>query len=255
MKILIIEDELPAAKQLTKMLVQIDPSVSVIETIDSVESSVKWLNTFPTPDAIFMDIQIADGLSFDIFTQVEIACPVIFTTAFDQYAIKAFKVNAIDYLLKPIDEDELSEAVQKIKNRKTEMVLPPQYSNDFFKNIYQNSTKQDFKERFLIKTGQSFSSIETSEIAYFFSEEGLTQCLVFNQKKHIIEHPLDELERLLNPKDFFRINRKLILNIKAIQKISPHFNGRLKLELTPPYREEVFVARERVGDFKGWLGG
>jgi DNA-binding LytR/AlgR family response regulator len=255
MKILIIEDEQPAAKQLTKMIAQIDPSVSVIETIDSVESSVKWLNTFPTPDAIFMDIQIADGLSFDIFTQVEIACPVIFTTAFDQYAIKAFKVNAVDYLLKPIDEDELSEAINKIKNRKAEMILPPQYSNDFFKNFYQNSTKQDFKERFLIKTGQSFSSIESSEIAYFFSEEGLTQCLVFNQKKHIIEHPLDELERLLNPKDFFRINRKMIVNIKAIQKISPHFNGRLKLELTPQYREEVFVARERVGDFKGWLGG
>jgi DNA-binding LytR/AlgR family response regulator len=255
MKILIIEDELPAAKQLTKMLALIDPSVSVIETIDSVESSVKWLNTFPTPDAIFMDIQIADGLSFDIFTQVEIACPVIFTTAFDQYAIKAFKVNAIDYLLKPIDEDELSEAVQKIKNKKTEMIAPPQYSGQFYQNLLQNISKQDYKERFLIKTGQSFSSMETSEIAYFFSEEGLTQCLVFNQKKHIIEHPLDELERLLNPKDFFRINRKLILNIKAIQKISPHFNGRLKLELTPQYREEVFVARERVGDFKGWLGG
>ena len=255
MKILIIEDELPAAKQLTKMLAQIDPSVSVIETIDSVESSVKWLNTFPSPDAIFMDIQIADGLSFDIFTQVEIACPVIFTTAFDQYAIKAFKVNAIDYLLKPIDEDELSEAVQKIKNKKTEMIVPPQYSSLFYQNLLQNIAKQDFKDRFLIKTGQSFSSIETSEIAYFFSEESLTQCLVFNQKKHIIEHPLDELERLLNPKDFFRINRKLILNIKAIQKISPHFNGRLKLELAPQYREEVFVARERVGDFKGWLGG
>ena len=255
MKILIIEDELPAAKQLTKMLAQIDPSVSVIETIDSVESSVKWLNTFPTPDAIFMDIQIADGLSFDIFTQVEIACPVIFTTAFDQYAIKAFKVNAIDYLLKPIDEDELSEAVQKIKNKKIELAAPPQYSGQFYQNLLQNIAKQDFKDRFLIKTGQSFSSIETSEIAYFFSEESLTQCLVFNQKKHIIEHPLDELERLLNPKDFFRINRKLILNIKAIQKISPHFNGRLKLELAPQYREEVFVARERVGDFKGWLGG
>jgi DNA-binding LytR/AlgR family response regulator len=257
MKILIIEDELPAAKQLTKMLALIDPSVSVIETIDSVESSVKWLNTFPTPDAIFMDIQIADGLSFDIFTQVEIACPVIFTTAFDQYAIKAFKVNAIDYLLKPIDEDELAATLQKLVHRTSNIVhqTPSQYSGQFYQNLLQNITKQDYKERFLIKTGQSFSSMETSEIAYFFSEEGLTQCLVFNQKKHIIEHPLDELERLLNPKDFFRINRKLILNIKAIQKISPHFNGRLKLELTPPYREEVFVARERVGDFKGWLGG
>ena len=125
MKILIIEDEAPAARQLTKMLLQSDPSIVVIEVIDSIEASVKWLQTFPTPDAVFMDIQIADGLSFDIFNHVEIACPVVFTTAFDQYAIKAFKVNAIDYLLKPIDEDELSMTLEKVRNRKSETHLPP----------------------------------------------------------------------------------------------------------------------------------
>lgn len=255
MKILIIEDEQPAAKQLTKLLLKCDPSVSVIETIDSVESSVKWLKTFPTPDAVFMDIQIADGLSFDIFNHVEIPCPVIFTTAFDQYAIKAFKVNAVDYLLKPIDEDELSEALDKIRNRSSENNLPPQYSKEFYQNILQNVVKKDFKERFLIKTGQSLSRLDTLEIAYFFSEDGLTQCLTHPNKRHIIEHTLDELESLMNPKDFFRINRKLYVNLKSIQKISPHFNGRLKLELTPQYREEVFVARERVNDFKAWLGG
>ena len=255
MKILIIEDEAPAARQLTKMLLQSDPSIVVIEVIDSIEASVKWLQTFPAPDAVFMDIQIADGLSFDIFNHVEIACPVVFTTAFDQYAIKAFKVNAIDYLLKPIDEDELSMTLEKVRNRKSETHLPPQYNADLMQNLMFQLQKKDFKERFLTKSGQNFSPIEVADIAYFFSADGLTQCSVFNAKKHIIENSLDELEQLLNPKFFFRINRKLIINIKCIQKISPHFNSRLKLELTPQYSEDIFVARERVNDFKAWLGG
>ncbi len=255
MKVLIIEDEQPAAKQLTKLLTKLDPSVSVIETIDSVESSVKWLKTFPAPDAVFMDIQIADGLSFDIFNQVDIQSPVIFTTAFDQYAVKAFKVNAIDYLLKPIDEDELSETLVKLQTRKSELMTPPQYPADFFKHFYQNIPQQTYKERFLIKIGQNLTSVETQDIAYFFSEDGMSQCFTLQNRKHIVEHTLDELENNLNPKDFFRINRKIVLHIKAIQKISPHFNGRLKLELTPQYREEIFVARERVNDFKTWLGG
>ena len=260
MKILIIEDEQPAAKQLTKMLQKADPSVSIIETIDSIEAAVKWLNTFPAPDAIFMDIQIADGLSFDIFNHVSITSPVVFTTAFDQYAIKAFKVNAIDYLLKPIDEEELSEVLNKIKQRQNQVknVIPNSYSIDFLKEIAQSLSKsRDFKTRFLIKQGQNFGFIETEEIAYFFSEEGLTQFYIFQNKKHVIEHTLDELESLLNPKDFFRINRKMIVSVKCIQKISTHFNGRLKLELMPNYTntEGIFVARERVSDFKVWLGG
>lgn len=261
MKVLIIEDEQPAAKQLTKMLQKADPSVSVIETIDSVEASVKWLNTFPTPDAIFMDIQIADGLSFDIFNYTEIQSPVVFTTAFDQYAIKAFKVNAVDYLLKPIDEDELLDVLLKIKQRheQSRNGLPPQYSPNFLKEIAQSLSKPvDYKTRFLVKQGQSLNFIETQDIAYFFSEDGLSQFYIFQNKKHIIEHTLDELETLLNPKDFFRINRKMIVSLKCIQKISTHFNGRLKLELMPNYSNTdggVFVARERVSDFKVWLGG
>ena len=254
MKVLIIEDEQPAALQLKKILTQADPSVSVIEIIDSVESSVKWLRTFPTPDAIFMDIQIADGLSFDIFNHVDIAAPVVFTTAFDQYAIKAFKVNAVDYLLKPIDEDELGEVLDKLKKRKAANALPIDNSV-FLKNLLQDFSKKDYKKRFLIKAGQNLTTVETDDIAYFFSEEGVCQFFQFSNKKHIVEHTLDELELLLNPKDFFRINRKIFVNIKAIQKISPHFNSRLKLSLTPQYRDEILVARERVNDFKAWLGG
>lgn len=257
MKVLIIEDELPAARQLTKLLTKAVTDIKIIDVIDSVESSVKWLNTFPSPDAIFMDIQIADGLSFDIFNHVTITCPVIFTTAFDHYAIKAFKVNAIDYLLKPIDEDELATAIHKIRTSRQDLLSspPPQYQGAIWHDLLAQIKPQDYKERFLIKQGQSFVSISTTEIAYFFSEDGLTQFYHFQAKKHIIEHTLDELESLLHPKSYFRINRKMILNIKAIQKISPHFNGRLKLEIHPPYAEDILVARERVNDFKAWLGG
>ena len=256
MKVLIIEDELPAARQLTKMLNQANHSITVIEVIDSVEASVKWLNTFPTPDAVFMDIQIADGLSFDIFNHVEISCPVVFTTAFDQYAIKAFKVNAIDYLLKPIDEDELNDVLHKIGHHTSNIAhqTPPQYNAHFMQNILAQIKKTDFKERFLIKQGQNLASVETIDIAYFFSEDGLSQFYVFTNKKHVVENTLDELETVLNPKDFFRINRKMVVHLKSIQKISPHFNGRLKLELIPSYKEEIYVARERVNDFKAWLG-
>ena len=253
MKVLIIEDEQPAALQLKKMLTQTDPSVSVIEIIDSVESSVKWLKTFPAPDAIFMDIQIADGLSFDIFNHINVQSPVVFTTAFDQYAIKAFKVNAVDYLLKPIDEDELGEVLDKLKKKRAEPI--PFDNGLFLKNLLQDFPKKEYKQRFLVKNGQNLTSIDVSDIAYFFSEEGVNQFYVFSNKKHIVENTLDELELFLNPKDFFRINRKLIVSIQAIQKISPHFNSRLKLSLTPQYRDEILVARERVSDFKAWLGG
>ena len=252
MKVLIIEDEAPAAKQLTKLLAKLDPSLSVIETLDSVESATAWLRVFPMPDAIFMDIQIADGLGFDIFNQVEITCPVVFTTAFDQYAIKAFRVNALDYLLKPMDEDELAVVLTKLKQKQV-----PLYSLDFLHNLVPQFTKPiaGFKTRFLIKQGTALNFVEVQDIAFFFSEDGLTYFYSIHNKKHLIEQTLDELDNQLNPTDYFRINRKIIVSIKAIKKISPHFNSRLKLELTPQYLEEIFVARERVGDFKTWLGG
>jgi two-component system, LytTR family, response regulator LytT len=260
-KVIIIEDELPAARQLTKLLTALDPSVTVIEVIDSVEASVRWFNTFPAPDAVFMDIQIADGLSFDIFNHVTIESPVVFTTAFDQYAVKAFKVNAVDYLLKPIESEELETVLDKLKRARQSADLPVVY-NDFHRivlnDLMQNFKKETYKERFLIKAGQSLSFVNTDDIAYFFSDSGLTQFCVFQSKKHSVEHTLDELESLLNPKHFFRINRKIIVNAQSIQKISPHFNGRLKLELMPNLSTTeggIFVARERVNDFKTWLGG
>ena len=249
MQTLLIEDEIPAARRLGKMLTTARPAAKILDTLDSVESAVQWLRTFPTPDLIFMDIQIADGLSFDIFTQVEITAPVVFTTAFDQYAIKAFKVNAIDYLLKPIDPKDLETSLQKFENQRFKQ---SPLNIDLLSKLLK---KESYKDRFLVKIGQQLSFLPTPEIAYFKSSDGLTQAYTLAGKKCFIEHTLEELEGLLDPRDFFRVSRGLTVRLTAIQKIHPHLNGRLKLELNPAISEDVFVSRERANEFKVWLGG
>jgi len=249
MKILVIEDEIPAARRLSKMVITARPAANILETLDSVESAVGWLRTFPAPDLIFMDIQIADGLSFDIFKQVEITAPVVFTTAFDQYAVQAFKVSAVDYLLKPIDPKDLESALQKFENQRSKHVP---LDIDALSRLIK---KEIYKERFLVKTGQQLTFLATVDIAYFRSSDGLTQAHTSNGKKYFVENSLEDLESLLDPSLFFRISRGLTVRINAIQKIHPHLNGRLKLELSPASPEEVFVSRERAGDFKTWLGG
>ncbi len=247
MRILIVEDEQPAARQLAKMVLACRPSAQIVETLDSVESAVRWLPTFPVPDLIFMDIQIADGLSFDIFKQVKVASPVVFTTAFDQYAIQAFKVNAIDYLLKPIDPDELATALDKAERQQHSA---PDYEN--LVNLFKTAV---YKERFLVKTGQQLNFLTVTDIAFFRSSDGLTQAYTFQGKKYFVEHTLEELERLLDPNVFFRISRSVTIGLKAIKTIHPHLNGRLKVETQPAAGEDILVSRERAGDFKTWLGG
>ena len=249
MKILLIEDELPAARQLTKLLLAQDPAFQIIDTLDSVEGAVRWIHTFPAPDLVFMDIQIADGLSFDIFRQANLSAPVIFTTAFDQYAVQAFKVNAVDYLLKPVDPEELKQALERVYQRRNNPA-PLDYNalTAYFK-------KENYKDRFLVKTGQQLSFLATPDIAFFRSSEGLTQAYTFAGKKFFIDNTLEELERLLSPRDFFRISRGMLLRLDSIRKIHPHLNGRLKLEIHPGTTEEIYVSRERAGDFKTWLGG
>ena len=248
MRILLIEDELPAARQLSKLLLAPRPQAQILDTLDSVESAVRWLRAFPAPDLVFMDIQIADGLSFDIFRQVDIAAPVIFTTAFDQYAVQAFKVNAVDYLLKPIDPEELANALGRIETRRAHDVFNVATLERFFK-------KETYKDRFLVKTGQHLTFLPTEDVAFFRSANGLTQAFAFSGKKYFIENTLEELERLLDPRDFFRVSRSMTMRLTAIHKIAPHLNGRLKLETNPPSPEDVFVSRERAGEFKIWLGG
>lgn len=248
MNVLLIEDELPAARQLTKMVAAARPAWQVQDVLDSVEGATRWLRAFPAPDLIFMDIQIADGLSFDIFRHVDIQSPVIFTTAFDQYAVQAFKVNAVDYLLKPVDPEELERALQKIEKKEEARPFDLELLGKFFK-------KDTFKERFLVKTGQQLAFVQSTDIAFFRSSDGLTQAYTLAGKKYFVDHTLEELERLLNPAEFFRVSRSVTVRLQGIKAIHPHLNGRLKLELSLAAPEDIFVSRERANEFKGWLGG
>lgn len=246
MNILLIEDELPAARQLTKLVQAQVPGSQVLETLDSVDGAVRWLRAFPAPDLIFMDIQIADGLSFDIFRQVDVPAPVIFTTAFDQYAVQAFKVNAVDYLLKPVEAAELQKALHRVQQRRAPLDMQA---------LVRYFQPASYKERFLVKNAQHLLFLEATDIAFFRSSDGLTQAFTFSGKKYFVDHTLDELDRLLDPRHFFRVSRAMALRADAIRKIHPHLNGRLKLETEPAAPEDVLVSRERVGAFKAWLGG
>ncbi len=250
MKVLIIEDEIPAAKRLSSLVRQFRPNAQIVEVIDSVEGAIKWLNTFEKPDLLFMDIQLSDGLSFDIFNHSEINTPVIFTTAYDQYMLKAFKVNSVDYLLKPIDPDELEKAFLKFD---TIFRQPQFYDKSAIENLLKVMTQKEYKSRFIVKVGQQLTYISIEDISYFYSEDGLLCVKTKNGKRHILDYTLDQLEQVLDPSEFFRINRKIITRINAIQKIHTYFNSRLKLELHPKTELEVIVSRDRVGDFKKWL--
>ena len=248
MRILLIEDEIPAAKRLSNLLKEMEPSTIILDTIDSVETAVKWLKIHAEPDLIFMDIHLADGNSFLIFEQIELKCPIIFATAYDEYAIKAFKVNSIDYLLKPIDKTELQSALTKFKNsRNTNETLD-------FKQLISSikNEKKEYKQRFLVRISDRLVPINTSDVCYFYAEDKMV-FLQTEQNKYPIDFTLDQLEELLDPQSFFRINRKYFGQVKAISKIFNHLNGKLKLILTPSQYDEIYVSRERASDFKTWL--
>jgi DNA-binding LytR/AlgR family response regulator len=251
MQVLIIEDEHRAAKRLRNLIQEIHPPTQILDVIDSVEDAVEWFKTQEPPELVFMDIQLADGLSFDIFTQVDLQSPIIFTTAYDEYAIQAFKVNSIDYLLKPIDEHQLEKAIHKFQALANPQL---QYDRSFFEDLLQKIRRQDYIKRFLVKSGQNFNYVPTDEIAYFFSEDGLTFLQTKTRKKYAVDYTLDQLQADLNPDHFFRINRKLLVALESIRKISPYFNNRLVLELHPATDLEAIVTRDRVKGFKQWLG-
>jgi DNA-binding LytR/AlgR family response regulator len=253
MKVVIIEDELPAANRLAKMLQSIRDEVEILKRLDSVESGVRFLRTAEHIDLIFMDIQLADGLSFDIFQQAQVNAPVIFTTAFDQYTLKAFKVNSIDYLLKPIDEKELENAMEKYhrlyKGRDTG------FSEKIIKMVQEMNTAR-FRERLLIKRGQQLSYLKTEATAYCFADGKLCYAVDFRGNKFLLENNLSQLEEQLQPNRFYRINRHLLVNVEAVDKVHTWLGGRLKLELLPATatHADTVVSRERVNGFKEWLG-
>lgn len=250
MRVLIIEDEAPAAKQLQKLIANIDPSIEVLDVVDSVSSAVKWLKELNHPDLIFMDIQLADGLSFDIFLQVELEVPVIFTTAYDEFALKAFKVNSVDYLLKPIDPDELRVAIQKFVDLHGKRQT---YDVSAIDSLVKSLSKPKYRERFMVKSGQQLHYIQAADLLFAYADEGVVFLLTNDGSRHLIDQKVEDLNAVLDPQAFFRVNRKYLIHISLIKKIHTWFNNRLKLELCHGNDHEVIVSRERVADFKQWL--
>jgi len=256
MNILLIEDEAPAARRLSKLITDLRPGWRILDVIDSVEASVQWLRTFQQPDLLFMDIQLADGISFEIFRQADVQTPVIFTTAYDEYTLKAFKVNSVDYLLKPIDEDELATAFQKFETLRAGSLptggttLSPELAQ-FIAQLTQ--PKSPYKERLLVKIGQQLVSVLVDSLAYLYSDEGVTFAVDLAGKKYMLDYTLDDADGFLSPRQFFRISRKVIVRLSSISRIHPYFNSRLKLDLQPVPSFEVIVSRERVVEFKAWL--
>jgi DNA-binding LytR/AlgR family response regulator len=250
MKVLLIEDEPEAASHLRRLLGDIKPGMTVEGPIDSVKSAITWFKSNPQPDLVFMDIQLADGSSFEIFNQVEVKAPVIFTTAFNEYALKAFKVNSIDYILKPPDKEEVAAAF-----RKYEVLTGVVGQARLLENIgnaMQMMTKK-YKERFVIKVGEHLRSVEVGEIQFFYSLEKTTFAQTADNRKHVLDFTLEQLEDLLDPRLFFRINRKYIISMPAIRDMISYTNSRLKLVVKNCDDDDVIVARERVQLFKEWL--
>lgn len=257
MNILIIEDERLAAEKLSKMITSIDPSFHIAGITGSIDSSVTWLKNHPLPDLIMADVELEDGQCFEIFNRVMINTPVIFTTSYNEYAIKAFKLNGIDYLLKPVKKEALSAAFDKLKQLKElysdYKVLPVDFKKMLLE-IHAETKRRDFRQRFLVKHGQRLVSVETDDIAFFYTDEKLSFFKTNSNKKYIVEYTMDELEEFVNPVKFFRINRQFLIAIYSIEDIHNYFNSRLLLHLKPSVDKEVIISRDRVNDFKEWMG-
>jgi len=250
MNVLIIEDEKPSARRLQRMLER--QQVQVDQMLHNVEEAVEWFANNEHPDLIFLDIQLSDGLSFEIFDEVEVKSAIIFTTAFDEYALQAFKLNSVDYLLKPIDEEELETAVNKYRSRapKGQNV---QLNFEDIKKLLTNPVEREYKKRFTTKIGQHIKMIPVDEIECFYSENKGTYAHTIEGRDYLLDNTLEQLEGEISPKVFFRINRKFYVNINAIRDIISYTNSRLQLKLNSYKEQEVIVARERVRDFKLWL--
>jgi DNA-binding LytR/AlgR family response regulator len=250
-RVLIIEDEPQAIKRLETLIVDLLPGVTILAKIDSVKGSVTWLMENSPPDLIFMDIQLADGISFQIFEQCQVKSPVIFTTAYDAYALKAFKVNSIDYILKPVDKDDMARALKKLSS----LTQGKDHATEMLANIGEavKLLTRKYKTRFVLKVGEHLKSIKVSDIQYFFSLEKATFAKIADGRKHILDFTLDQLEEVVDPEQFFRINRKYIVSAPAIQDMVSYTNSRLKLVLKGSDDSDIIVSRERVQEFKDWL--
>ncbi len=253
MKVLIVEDEELAVKKLMKTLQAADPGVEVIGVTDSIRNTVEWLQRNPPPELILMDIELSDGQSFEIFNLTEVKSPVIFTTSYDEYALRAFKVNSVDYLLKPIQQEELQAALAKFRKMKSGQ--PAELNLDsLVRELQQKLQPKEFRKRFLVKHGQKLVSIEVEDIAYFYSDGRLNFFKTEDNRKFVVDYTMDELEDMLDPDKYFRISRSFYVSVNSIEKIDDYFGNRLILQLKPAVDKEALVSREKVSDFKKWMG-
>lgn len=253
MKILIIEDEYPAAERLEKLIRKLNPKIEVAAVLDSVESALKWFAKGEPVDLIFSDIQLSDGLSFQIFEEYPAHSPIVFTTSYDEYAVKAFRVKSIDYLLKPIKAPELADAIRKYEVIREDF-SPGAYARKVETLLDSlDISRKPYKTRFLVKNGEQLIPINQELVAYFYTANEMS-CLVGSDgRQYLVDYTLEELETLVDPLNFFRLNRQFIARVDAIHKIHTYFNGKLKIELRPQTPQEVIVSREKAPAFKAWL--
>ncbi len=252
MEVIIIEDEFPAAERLEKQLKNVDHDIAVLAVLDSVKSAINWMKSNEHPCLVFCDIQLSDGLSFEIFEYIETESAIIFTTSYDEYAIQAFKMNSIDYLLKPIKQPELKISVEKFLKyqHKTESASATDLKA-FVGDMLR--IKSGYKNRFLVKTGGKYVPVETSNIAYFYTSNELVYLKDFSNQKFVVEYNLEQLNQKLDPDLFYRANRQTLVNIHSVKQIHNHFNSKLKLGLEPKHAEEVLVSKDKARSFKDWM--
>lgn len=259
MKVLIVEDEKHNASKLKRKLQLVDRDIEVLDVTETIEETVIWLKDHQEPDLIFLDIELSDGQSFEIFKRIRVDCPIIFTTAYDEYALKAFELNSIDYLLKPIKEEELSKALAKLNNLKKSLGRDAQSHGASFEKLLEDlkssiAVHQPKRDRFLSKMGQRLVSVDLKDIAYFFSRNKISHIRTKDGKDYVLDYTMDDIQQMLDSARFFRLNRQVIASIESIDKTNFYFNNKLKISLIPVFEEEVLVSRERAAEYKKWMG-
>lgn len=247
--ILIIEDEKPNADRLKRFIGELRPGYFISEPLEAVADAISWLQNNPHPDLMFLDIRLSDGLSFEIFDRVKISCPIIFTTAYDEYAVRAFKFNSVDYLLKPVDPDELGNALLKLESYEQEIQPSVEELLSFLKR-----DQRDYRTRFLLSFRDGYKTLMVSDVEYFYLDQKIMYARLTNGTEEILPQSMEELEQQLDPKFFFRANRQIILHIDSVSQIFNSFNGRLKVTLKKSKNAEIFISRDKAPQFKAWMG-
>lgn len=259
MNAFIVEDEPLAVKKLIRLLEEVAIDLRVVGTAGSIRAAVEWLENNPAPDLIFLDIELSDGQSFEIFQRTAVKSPIIFTTSYDEFALQAFKVNSVDYLLKPVQREELTRAIDKYRNVKLQYAAGGYQATTGLEDLLSALSQRleppkSYRTRFLVKHAQKYVAVEVSDIAYFWSEGRINFFKTQAGQKYLVEYTLEEIEAMLDPRDWFRSSRQFLISVPAVNQIHPYFGNRLKLHLSPEEPQEVLVSREKVSDFKIWLG-